>query len=108
MHFVQLDDGDKICLVEMKPSKEINAGAGTGSWSKWRLPITLYPANGHAIKSGGMASLLRQLKNCGPSLGYSKTIYNAGNSSDFNSSSFVGKNQGIQTYLDFMWVFFRW
>ena len=25
MHFVQLDDGDKICLVEMKPSKEINA-----------------------------------------------------------------------------------
>ena len=82
MHFVQLDDGDKICLVEMKPSKEINA-----------VLVLVHGLNGdyqsHYIQRMAMQSNQEgwlvycvNLKNCGPSLGYSKTIYNAGNSSD--------------------------
>ena len=82
MHLVKLDDGDQICLVEMRPSKKITA-----------VLVLVHGLNGdyqsHYIQRMAMQSNQEgwlvycvNLRNCGPSLGYSKTIYNAGNSLD--------------------------
>jgi len=82
MHLVRLYDGDKICLVEMRPSREIKA-----------VLILVHGLNGdyhsHYIQRMAMQSNQEgwlvycvNLRNCGPSLGYSKTIYNAGDSLD--------------------------
>ena len=82
LHLIELDDGDKLCLVEMKPSKHAEA-----------VVVLVHGLNGdyesHYIQRMAMQSNQEgwlvycvNLRNCGPSLGYSKTIYNAGNSSD--------------------------
>ncbi len=82
LHLVDLDDGDKLCLVEMRPSKQFKA-----------VIVLVHGLNGdyqsHYIQRMAMQSNQEgwlvycvNLRNCGPSLGYSKTIYNAGNSSD--------------------------
>ncbi len=82
LHFVELDDGDQLCLVQMKPSTQARA-----------VIILVHGLNGdyqsHYIQRMAMQSNQEgwivycvNLRNCGPSLGYSKTIYNAGNSSD--------------------------
>ena len=82
LHFVELDDGDQLCLAQMKPSTQARA-----------VIILVHGLNGdyqsHYIQRMAMQSNQEgwivycvNLRNCGPSLGYSKTIYNAGNSSD--------------------------
>ena len=82
LHLIELDDGDKLCLVEMRPSKHAEA-----------VVILVHGLNGdyqsHYIQRMAMQSNQEgwlvycvNLRNCGPSLGHSKTIYNAGNSSD--------------------------
>ena len=81
-HLVELDNRDQLCIVEMKPSKKAHA-----------VIILVHGLNGdylsHYIQRMAMQSNQQgwlvycvNLRNCGPSLGYSKTIYNAGNSAD--------------------------
>lgn len=81
-HLVNLSDQNKLCLVEMKPKYEVKG-----------VVLLVHGLNGdyqsHYIQRMASRSNFEKLhvyclnlRNCGPSLGYSNTIYNAGNSSD--------------------------
>lgn len=81
-HLITLSDNDKICVVEMRPNTEIKG-----------VILLVHGINGdyksHYIQRMAMQANLcgwmvycLNLRNCGPSLGYSRKIYNAGNSQD--------------------------
>lgn len=81
-HYINLRDSNQLCLVEMKPASKAKG-----------IILLVHGLNGdyrsHYIQRMASRSNFENLhvyclnlRNCGPSLGYSSTIYNAGNSSD--------------------------